>query len=159
MDSPNHTAYLSLGSNINPIENLRKAVALLNVMGQVTKISSVWETEPVGSKGPNFLNTALVYKTSYSQETLKKLVLHRIEDQLGRVRSADKNAPRPIDLDIVIFDGKVIDAELWSRIYIARPIAEIIPELVNPATGLSLKDTADQLHCHACAILRPEIYL
>ena len=159
MDSFNHTAYLSLGSNINPVENLRKAVALLRMVGQVTQISSIWETEAVGSKGPNFLNTGLVYETPYSQVTLKDLVLHRIEVQLGRVRSADKNAPRPIDLDIVVFDGQVIDSELWSRLHIARPFAEIIPELVNPVTGLSLKDIADQLHCHGCAIPHPEISL
>ena len=75
------------------------------------------------------------------------------------MRTADKNAPRPIDLDIIIFDGQVIDTELWSRLYIAGPFAEIIPELVNPVTGLSLKAIADQLHCHGCAILHPEISL
>jgi len=159
MDSPNHTAYLSLGSNINPIENLRKAVALMRMVGQVTQISGIWETEAVGRNGPNFFNLGLVYKTPYSQITLKDLVLYRIEDQLGRMRTADKNAPRPIDLDIIIFDGQMIDTELWSRLYIGGPFAEIIPDLVNPMTGLSLKATADQLHCHGCAILHPEISL
>ena len=157
MDSQNHTAYLSLGSNINPIENLRKAVALLRMVGQVTQISGIWETEAVGSKGPNFLNIGLVYKTPHNQADLKDLVLHRIEHQLGRVRSADKNAPRPIDLDIIIFDGQVIDMELWSHLHIARPFADIIPDLVNPANGLSLKTIADQLHCHGYAILYQDI--
>ena len=95
MDSLNHTAYLSLGSNINPIENLRKAVALLRMVGQVTQISGIWETEAVGSKGPNFLNLGLVYKTPYSQITLKDLVLHRIEDQLGRDAHCRQKCPAP----------------------------------------------------------------
>lgn len=152
-----HTAYLSLGSNINPVENLKKAVALLRTAGQITAFSGVWETEAVGSNGPNFLNSALIYQTPYSQITLKDLVLHRIEDQLGRVRTANKNAPRPIDLDIIIFDGVVVDLELWSRLYIARPFSEIIPDLVHPQNGFTLKTVANELHCHGCAILHPEI--
>ena len=159
MDVPLHTAYISLGSNIDPAVNLKKAIRLLETAGKVIALSGIWETQAVGTQGPNFLNAAAAYQSPYTRITLKDLVLHRIEDQLGRVRSADKNAPRPIDLDIILFDGEVVDKELWSRLYIARPFAELLPGLINPLNGKTLLSTADELHGSGCAILHPEIQI
>ena len=154
-----HLAYLSLGSNIDAAINLKKAVELLRGAGRIQAASSVWETEAVGSQGPNFLNAAVVYQTSYTRSMLKDQVLHHIENQMGRVRTSDKNAPRPIDIDIILFDNEIIDSELWARLYIARPFAELIPNLINPLSGRTLRQVADELHCHGCAILCPEINL
>jgi 2-amino-4-hydroxy-6-hydroxymethyldihydropteridine diphosphokinase len=159
MSAPIHTAYISLGSNINPVDNLQKATKLLRTAGDIIAISNVWETAAVGSQGPNFLNAAAAFLSPFTHFTLKDLVLHRIEDQLGRVRSADKNAPRPIDLDIIIFDDQVKDNELWARLYIARPFAELLPNLVNPLNGKTLLATADELQPRGCAILHLEIKL
>jgi 2-amino-4-hydroxy-6-hydroxymethyldihydropteridine diphosphokinase len=158
-DEPLHLVYLSLGSNIDPAANLKKTVKLLGAVGQILAVSSVWETEAVGTKSPNFLNAAVAYQTPYVRITLKDLILHRIEDQLGRVRTADKNAARPIDLDIIIFDNEISDAELWAHLYIACPFAELIPELRHPFSGKSLLEVANELHCGGCAILHPEIKL
>lgn len=96
-----NTAYLSLGSNIEPEANLPAAVRLLAQMTRLTVVSRVWETTPVGLSGQaNFLNAAVVVETDLPALALKHEVLEVIERQLGRVRQADKNAPRPIDLDI-----------------------------------------------------------
>jgi 2-amino-4-hydroxy-6-hydroxymethyldihydropteridine diphosphokinase len=154
-----HTACLSLGSNIEPASNLVRAVQLLRTAGTVERLSSVWETPSVGTDGPHFLNAALIYHTSHAVEALKNQVLRPIEDQLGRVRSADKNAPRPIDLDIILFDQHILDPELWSQLYLAGPIAQLWPDLPNPAGGRSLKETARELGLSTAAILHPEINL
>jgi 2-amino-4-hydroxy-6-hydroxymethyldihydropteridine diphosphokinase len=154
-----HTAVLSLGSNIDPKTHLKKALRLLQTAGQICEVSSVWETEAMGSNGPNFLNAVVVFQSPYSRFGLKDLVLHPIEDQLGRVRSTDKNAPRPIDLDIIVFDDEVVDKELWRRLYIARPLAELLPGLVNPRDGRTLLQIAEELHWRGCAILHPELNL
>jgi len=154
-----HTAVLSLGSNIEPVANLKKAVQLLQSCGQITAVSGVWESEAVGSNGPNFLNAAVVFKCEYTRFTLKGLVLRPIEERLGRVRSADKNAPRPMDLDITMFDGEVVDQELWARLFVARPLSELLPNLVNPENQHTLLQTADELHCGGGAIAHPEIIL
>lgn len=96
-----HRACLLLGSNIQPEENLRRAVELLRQYFVVEKVSAAWETPAVGSDGPDFLNAAVVIHTSLDPWQLKERFLRPLEAQLGRVRTADKNAPRTIDIDIV----------------------------------------------------------
>ena len=90
-----HQVYLSLGANIQPELNLPKAIQLLRKHGDILKVSSVWESEAVGSTGPNFLNACILFSTSLEAADLKDRVLRAIEAQLGRQRSADKNAPAP----------------------------------------------------------------
>ena len=128
-------------------------------MGYVSQVSSVWETEAVGSPGPSFLNAAVAYQTPYTPATLKDRVLRHIETQLGRIRTADKNAPRPIDLDLIIFDGQVLETELWKRLYMARPLAQLLPNLSHPITGRTLQSVADGLHDQQSATSHPEIEL
>ena len=154
-----YTAHILLGSNINPAENLKQAVQQLRTAGKISAISSVWETGAVGSDGPNFLNAAAVFQSPCTRTVLKDQVLRLIEAQLGRVRSADKNAPRPIDLDIIVFDGSVVDPELWLQLHIALPMAELRPGLTNPLDGKTLRVVASQLHRRGCATPHPEIRL
>src|SRR5258707_8920278 len=100
-----HLAYLNLGSNIQPETNLPKAVKLLSEYGEILQVSKVWESEPIGTKGSNYLNACLLFKSSFNQTELKTIVIHPIEVRLGRKRSSDKFAPRPMDIDIVLFDN------------------------------------------------------
>jgi len=140
-----HLAYLSLGSNIEPESNLPKAARLLAQHGQVGKTSSVWETKPVGGGGGNYLNACLEYETALSQTALKETVLRPIETQLGRKRSADKFAPRTIDIDILVFDGEIVGERWLTQAFVVVPLAEILPEFKNPASKESLQDTATRL--------------
>jgi 2-amino-4-hydroxy-6-hydroxymethyldihydropteridine diphosphokinase len=142
---PQHVAYLSLGSNIEPAQNIARAVELLRGYWPGLRLSEVYETRAVGSAGPNFFNLAACLATALDAAALKTQVLRPIENQLGRVRSADKNAPRTIDLDIILFDGEVLDSELWQRYYLAAPLAELLPELKNLVTGETLRETAQHL--------------
>lgn len=151
-----HEAILILGSNIQPLKNLQNALALLREIVQVQTVSTTYETEPIGSSGPNFLNTAVRIQTSQDYDVLKWQTLRRIEAELGRVRTEDKNAPRTIDLDIIVFDGFVTDPILWERAFVAIPVAELVPNLKNPQTGADLAQTVADLKEKSYAVPRKD---
>lgn len=152
-----HQAYLSLGSNIQPRENMLAAINLLRQKVTVNAISTIWETDAVGSSGPRFLNAAAWISTPLLMEELKSKVLADIEQALGRVRTGDKNAPRTIDLDIVVYDERVIDANLWTREFLAIPLAELRPDLEQPETGTSLNQIARVMKASSSAVPRLDL--
>jgi 2-amino-4-hydroxy-6-hydroxymethyldihydropteridine diphosphokinase len=140
-----HRIYLSLGSNIEPEFHLPKAIQILKEYGEVKAVSSAWETHAVGSDGPNFLNACALFLASLQPDDLKEQILRPIEAKLGRVRSADKNAPRTIDLDIVLFDEASLNIEFWAYAFVIVPLAELIPDFVHPVSGEKLSRVAEQM--------------
>ena len=137
-----HEIFLLVGSNIQPDQNIRRALRLLQESVSIQAISPVWETPAVGSNGPNFLNLVVRITSQRTPQGLKYNVLRKIEEQLGRIRSADKNAPRPIDLDILMFDKKSLEPNIWLQAHIACPLSGLLPDLVDPSTGLNLSQLA-----------------
>jgi 2-amino-4-hydroxy-6-hydroxymethyldihydropteridine diphosphokinase len=154
-----HPAYLLLGSNIQPVENIQAAVACLQSFFELPAISPIWETPAIGASGPNFLNLVVEITTDLEPDTLKYQVLRQIESQLGRVRQANKNAPRTIDIDILIYDRVILETNLWMQAHIACPLAGLLPDLVNPQTGLPLSQIAEELRNRAPAQLRSDIQI
>ena len=152
-----HRAYLSLGSNIQPETNLVRAVELLRKYGRLKRISSAWESESVGAPGPNYLNTCVLLVTPLSQLMLKEQALLPIETELGRQRTADKFAPRTIDIDIVLFDGKSCDDRYWEQAFVVVPLAEILPEYQNPLTRERITETATRLRQQVWMETHPEV--
>jgi 2-amino-4-hydroxy-6-hydroxymethyldihydropteridine diphosphokinase len=150
-------AYVGLGSNIDPANNLSKALELLARHVIIDAIAHTWETPAVGSRGPNFLNTAVAVRTQLPPGLLKSLVLRRIERELGRVRTANKNAPRTIDLDILVYEGQVLDSKVWSYAFMAVPLAELLPDLHNSETGETLEQAAKRLAGSTSLVSRPDI--
>lgn len=140
-----HLAYLSLGSNIEPAINLVKAIRMLTEYGKVEKISSAWESRSIGADGPNYLNACVSYRTPLGEKDLKQQVTRPIESKLGRRRTADKFAPRTIDIDIVLFDGQPCADKFWDQAFVVVPLAEIYPEFQNPLTQESTLETATRL--------------
>jgi len=144
-------AYISLGSNIDRERNLISAVEELAARVSVVALSAVYQTAPVG--GPpqeDFLNAAVAVESGLSPEDLKRTVLASVEAALGRVRTADKNAPRTIDLDIVaIASGAerpaVVDPAVWTQAHLAVPLADLLPDLVSPTGGEPLRAVAARL--------------
>jgi 2-amino-4-hydroxy-6-hydroxymethyldihydropteridine diphosphokinase len=132
------TIYVSLGSNINPTVNIQEAIDQLKQFVDIIDHSSVWESPAVGSSGPNFLNAVVLICSPLPQEQLKDQILCLIEEMMGRVRTPDKNAPRPIDLDILIIDDQIVDQGIWSQPHLAIPLSELIPDLAHPGSGKSL---------------------
>jgi 2-amino-4-hydroxy-6-hydroxymethyldihydropteridine diphosphokinase len=146
-------AYLSLGSNIEAERHLPAAVAHLAQYGHVRAVSTVWETAPVGfSDQPNFLNAVVLLETDLSAQVLRERAIAAIEAALGRVRSRNKNAPRTIDIDIMLFNRDIVqvngrhipDPEVRERPFVAIPLAEIAPDYVHPETGQTLQAIARQ---------------
>jgi 2-amino-4-hydroxy-6-hydroxymethyldihydropteridine diphosphokinase len=158
-------AYLSLGSNIEPERNLPAAVTHLAQFGRVQAVSTVWETLPVGfSDQSNFLNAALLLETCLSARELREEAIANIETTLGRVRTENKNAPRTIDIDIMLFNRDIIqmngrhipDPEVLERSFVAIPLAEIAPDYVHPETDQTLKDIAKQFDPASAGMVRRE---
>ncbi len=137
--------YLGLGSNIEAERHLPRAVQWLREAAPVVAVSSVWEGPAVGTTGPPFLNAALALRSPLSAAALKARLLRPIEHALGRVRTADKFAPRPIDLDILIHHGVELDPDLWRLAHIAVPLAEILPDWRHPHSGERLAEVAARL--------------
>jgi 2-amino-4-hydroxy-6-hydroxymethyldihydropteridine diphosphokinase len=154
-----HCIYISLGSNIRPEQNLPRAMRMLNKFGQVVASSSIWETVPVGTVGPSFLNAVVLLQANYPHTILKSLVLRRIEIEMGRIRTLNKFAPRPIDLDILIADGQIIESGIWYRAHLAVPLAELLPDLHHPQWGKRLGMIAQELNQPDMIHARPDIKL
>ena len=140
-----HRVYLSLGSNIDAENNLPKAIELLREVGDIASISSVWESESVGFDGPNFLNICVLFLTQLQPSELKEKIIRPIEAKLGRVRSEEKNAPRSVDIDILLFDNQPLNTEFWNYAFVVIPLAELIPDFVHPVSGEKLSRFAEQV--------------
>ena len=149
----NNQAILLLGSNIDPVTNIQKALELLNFSLEISKRSNLWKTGAVGSKGPDFLNMAVEVKTSRKADQLKTEIISSIERELKRIRTADKYAQRTIDIDIIIFNGRVLDLNIWTKLFIALPVSEIFPYLTNNSTGETLIEIVEKIKSSANAEL------
>ena len=144
-----NVVYLSLGSNLgNREENLREAISRLGAFGNVTAVSSFYETEPVDFLDqPWFLNCVVLLETEFPPQTLLQRVLE-IERGMGRERVQPKG-PRLIDIDILLFGDQIIHEPgltiphpaLHERRFVLEPLAEIAPRVVHPV----LKKTAQEL--------------
>ncbi|MBY6038499.1 2-amino-4-hydroxy-6-hydroxymethyldihydropteridine diphosphokinase [Fictibacillus nanhaiensis] len=144
----NHTAYLSLGSNMGDREQfLKKAVVELNRDPEITieEISSIYETDPVGyTDQPLFLNLAIKLKTSLPPQSLLSK-MQEVETKLNRKR-VRKWGPRTIDLDILLYNSVSIQTEVLNiphprmleRAFVLIPLSEIAPDDVYPGGSVSL---------------------
>lgn len=155
--------YLLLGSNINKETNLPEAVRVLDSLCHVVKLSSVYETVPMGLKDqPNFLNMAALIETELDPCQIKEKIIQPIEIELRRERGAEKNAPRTIDVDIVLYNDEVFDyvpdngrvhhlpdPDIVRWAHVAVPLAELAPQKVHPETGQTLSEIAAQLQADA----------
>jgi 2-amino-4-hydroxy-6-hydroxymethyldihydropteridine diphosphokinase len=139
------TAYIGLGANLGDrAATLREAARRLGELGTITAVSSFYETEPVGFREqPSFLNAVIVLETDLPPAALFDALL-AIERDLGRVRSF-RNAPRTLDLDILLQDDLVMDTpeltlphpRMHERAFVLAPLAEIAPDVRHPVFGSS----------------------
>jgi len=125
------TAIISLGSNIDPDTNIPRAISLLSKSLHVLKQSTFLKTKPIGfRKQPDFTNGAVLIQTSLGKKKLREL-LKTIEKKQGRVHLNNKSGPRTIDLDILAWDGKVIDPDFHTRPFLRQAASELIPDLIS----------------------------
>ena len=152
-----HKYYLSIGSNIQPEINLPKAIELLAGYGNVNAASHAWESHALGAEGPNFLNANVLFTSSLNPRELKNSAISSIELELGRIRSHDKNAPRTIDIDIVLVDGKPVNLDRWNNPFVVVPMSELLPDLKHPIDNLKLFTVANSMISQTWIKQRPEI--
>jgi 2-amino-4-hydroxy-6-hydroxymethyldihydropteridine diphosphokinase len=141
--------FLGLGSNLGDREAaIEGALAGLAARGfRVTRRSSLWLTEPVGGPPQGwFLNAVAAGETALRPEALLEACL-ATEREMGRVR-AERNGPRTIDVDILLFGEETHDGpglvlphpRLHERRFVLAPLAEVAPGLVHPVLGLTVAD-------------------
>jgi GTP cyclohydrolase IA len=145
-------AVVAIGSNIEPERNVAAALAGLgsSTALRVLATSGLYRAKAVGGRHPDFLNAAVLVDTDLDPTALR-VELRAIENALGRVRVADRNAPRTIDLDVILFegftgtvDGTVIpDPDLGHYGHIAVPAADVAPSWEWGPDGRTLKDIAE----------------
>jgi len=135
------TCYLGLGSNIGDRHlNLERAIAYLGQRLQVDRVSSVYDTPPLGETDqPRFLNLVCRAYTRLSPQGLL-LLSKGIESKMGRMSKTGQ--PRPIDIDILFYDDRVLTTpdlviphpRLSERAFVLVPLGEIAPEFTHPVS-------------------------
>lgn len=121
-----HECLISLGSNIDPDHYFEQALMILSHECKLLARSAAIRTTPVGyQQQPDFLNAALLVSTPLEYEAFRAY-LKKVEDRLGRVRGTIKSGPRTMDLDIVVWDGEVVDEGYYQHDYVKMPVDEVL---------------------------------
>jgi len=156
-DSNAVEAVILAGSNLDKERCLPESIRKLRRQPDITvrEVSACYESESVGGPqdAPDFYNAAVLVSTGLDPESLRER-LHQIEDELGRVRTDDPNAPRRADLDIIYYADLIKDFDGWSLpdpdaetlAHVARPVAEVAPRRVHPVSGRTTVEIADSLN-------------
>jgi 2-amino-4-hydroxy-6-hydroxymethyldihydropteridine diphosphokinase len=152
-----HEAYLNIGSNIEPEKHLRESIRLLREHGQVAAVSNAWQSHAFGSDGPDFLNACVLFITPLEASELKENIIRPIEAELGRVRGADKNAPRTIDIDIILFDEEPYVGEFWSNAFVVVPLADLLPDFHHPFNYERLDHVAAHMRRQTWIVARQDV--
>ncbi len=146
-----NTVYFSIGSNLGDrYGNLRRAVDMLQQHMTVTAVSPVYSTEPWGdSDQPEFLNACVGAVTDLTPEQLLQQV-KLIEAEMGREPTRHWG-PRLIDIDILYYNKLLLDEDdlsiphryIAERAFVLSPLADIIPDYVDPRTLDSVQAMLD----------------
>lgn len=134
--------FLSFGSNLGlRDENINKAIGLLGSLhGNILKTSSLYETEPWGTiHETNFYNLVIEINT-HLEPTFLLGIIHEIERLCGRMPASECYAPRTMDIDILLFQSRIISSGILTvphpliqaRRFILIPLAEIAPYFIHP---------------------------
>ena len=120
---------IGVGSNIDPESNILQAKQILACDHRLLAESDFVKTKPIGLREqPDYTNGAWLIETSLVLDALKRY-LKNVETACGRERSPNKYGPREIDLDIVVWNGKIIDPDYFDRDFLETAINQLLPNL------------------------------
>jgi 2-amino-4-hydroxy-6-hydroxymethyldihydropteridine diphosphokinase len=120
-----HECIIGIGSNIEPEQNIAAAMLYLRLEHELISVSSLVRTSPIGiTDQPDFLNGAAKIYTALEISEFQSY-LKDMEERLKRDRTAPKFGPRTIDLDIVKWDGEIIDPDYYSREFLKSAVDQI----------------------------------
>ena len=138
---------ISLGSNVNPSDNLKRAGDLIINKFNFIKSSKIYSSKSEGFEGEDFLNQVVLCDTDLTFENVIK-TLKGIEACMGRKKEKKKFSDRLIDLDLLTFGEEIIkknnqevphkDIEKYS--FVLVPLTEICPSKIHPLNGLTFKE-------------------
>ena len=161
------TVFLSLGSNLGDRQaNLEAAIDRIAILGEVSAVSSIYETEPVEyTNQPWFLNCVVRLETDKMPKQLMAQLL-AIEHGMGRRRNPTVKpqikGPRTIDIDILLFGHSIVDTAgltiphpaMHERRFVLDPLAEIAPEERHPVFKHTVRELRDALPAGAPLVKR-----
>lgn len=139
--------YFSLGSNIEPVQNLRLGINELQSRYGNLDLSAVYRSAAVGFDGDDFLNLAAGCDTDAEPPAIQAEIekIHRVA---GRRRGEEKFSSRPLDIDLLLYDERVVDepglrlprADILEYSFVLCPLVELAADFVHPLTGKSLAE-------------------
>ena len=127
-----HELYLGIGSNLGDRQaNLLAALQRLRSRAEIFAVSGFYESQAAGgATGPAYLNVAAGLRYDGDRAAFEAFA-RDVELAVGRAREARRLEPRPIDIDVLVFDGDIVQRELDRRPYDAVPLHEIAPQFVT----------------------------
>ncbi len=135
---------MGVGSNIDPADNIERALEQLDEFAPIVRVSNFYITQPLERpEQATYRNGAVRIEFARGPRALKFEVLRAIEEALGRKRGADRFAARTIDLDVVLYGDAVTDdgelalphPDVFARAFVAAPLLDIEPALRIPGSG------------------------
>jgi 2-amino-4-hydroxy-6-hydroxymethyldihydropteridine diphosphokinase len=156
--------FIGIGSNIDPARNVLHAMQLLSNKMVISGVSTFYLTTAIGHRDQNpYFNGVCVGLTELDPTKFHQSILRDVEQQLGRQRSADRYAPRSIDLDLLLHGQSVLDSseltipspDIWQRNFVCLPLLELDSSLSMPDSGIHLSDLASQLNSSGMTPLLP----
>ena len=147
--------FIGVGSNQGDrLEHISKAARALGACDRVklSRMATIIETAPIGPPQGPYLNTVIEIDTSLAPRELLA-ALKGIERQFGRKPEGERWAPRPIDLDVLLYDDRVIDEpalripheRMHERWFVLEPLAQLAPQWIHPVLHQSIAALLESL--------------
>jgi len=145
--------FVAVGSNVDPEGNVTRGLRLLDAEVGVRSVSTFYRTPALDRpEDPPFANGVIEVGDTLGPFELKT-VLRRVERTLGRERTADRYAPRSLDLDLLLHGDRVVSTDslvlphpdILARAFVAIPLLELEPDLILPDSGTPLRSVVDSL--------------
>lgn len=141
------TAYLGIGSNIEPRRNIPAGIAALRDACASVRLSPLYLTAAVGFDGADFVNLVACVETERPPMGLKRF-LQELETRHGRDRSLPGCCDRTLDIDILLYDDlyllspelQIPRDEILTAAHVLKPLADLAPDLLHPACRRSMAD-------------------